>query len=128
MEKRDNLLGVEIENISKEFLKIPSEKEIQVIAHCDTDGITAATLMIKTLKGLDKKFTLKITKNLDEEFIRRLTLNKVTLFLDLASENLDQLKETGTSDIYIIDHKKIIQKYSRQYQNNKSRTPRQSTT
>ena len=79
-----NSLETEIHNVVERFLQLP-DKEIQVISHFDTDGITSATIMIQTLKKIDKKFSIIIVKNLEEQFIYDLQKNKITIFLDLAS-------------------------------------------
>ena len=43
-----------LEKVAKEFLEQSKDKPIRVISHHDTDGITSATIMIQTLKKLDK--------------------------------------------------------------------------
>jgi len=65
MEKRGNSLETEIKLMSKKFIEAIEKKDIQIISHFDTDGITSATIMIKTLKELDKRFSVKILKNLE---------------------------------------------------------------
>jgi len=65
--------------------------------------------MIKTLKKLDKTFSVKIVKNLDEQIIKNLSKNKVTVFLDLASNSLNYIKESGLENVFIIDHHEVIQ-------------------
>ena len=107
MEKR---LEEQIKKVSEEFLQASKNKEIYVVSHFDTDGITSAAIMIKTLKKLDKKFSLKIVKSLEEEFIYDLPKNKLILFLDLASGCMDYLAESNLQDIFIIDHHEIVQK------------------
>lgn len=103
-------LELKISEIASIFLEKTSNKEIQIISHFDTDGITSAAIIIQTLKNLDRRFNLKIIKNLDKEFIKNLQRNKVILFLDLASGSLDYIKETGLDEVFIIDHHEIIQK------------------
>ncbi len=109
MKKEGDSLEIEIKSIVEKFLEISKNKEIQIISHFDTDGITSATIMIKTLKELDKKFSVKIVKNLDEQFIYDLPKDKLTLFLDLASGSLNHLNKSGLKDVFIIDHHEIIQ-------------------
>src|SRR3989344_9525115 len=103
-------LELEIKRVALLFLEKTKEKEIQIISHFETDGIVSAAMMIQTLKELDKTFTLKIVKNLEENFIKNLAKNKITLFLDLASGNLDDIKEADLKDVFIIDHHEIAQK------------------
>ncbi len=109
MEKEGGLED-RIKTAAKRFLEQSENKEIQIISHYDTDGITSATIMIKCLKRLDKKFSLKIVKNLDKEFISKLPKEKVTLFLDLASNSLKEIEEAGLKNVFILDHHEITQK------------------
>jgi len=98
-----------IELIAKEFLKKIENKEIQIISHFDTDGITSAAIMIKTLKKLDKAFSVKIVKNLDEKTIQNLSRKKITIFLDLASNSLNYIKKSKLENVFIIDHHEVTQ-------------------
>jgi len=99
----------EIEKLSKEFLEESKDKPVRIISHHDTDGITSATIIAKTLKRLDKKFSIKIVKGLDDENLsRELKRNKkeVIIFTDLASSNLDHFQNLE-NPIFIIDHHEI---------------------
>jgi RecJ-like exonuclease len=107
MEKEE--LESKISIISKKFLEKIKEKDLYIISHFDTDGITSAAIMIKTLKKMDASFSVKILKRVEEGFIETLPKDKVILFLDLASGNLKELSESGIEDIFIIDHHEIIE-------------------
>lgn len=109
MEKEEKIIESEINLIAKKFLEKSQDKEIYLISHFDTDGITSATIMIQTLKKLDKRFSVKIIKSLEEQFIRDLPKNKLILFLDLASGSLNHFAESSLKDIFIIDHHEIDQ-------------------
>lgn len=109
MEKEQNLLTNEIKSIANDFLEKTKNKDIQIISHNDTDGITSAAIMIRTLKKLDKTFSVKIIKNLEESVIQNLDKNKITIFLDLASNGLDYIKKHNIQDVFIIDHHELIQ-------------------
>ena len=102
-------LESQIESISKEFMKKIEEKDIYVISHFDTDGITSAAIIIKTLKKLDKTFSVKILKRIEEGFISTIPKDKIILFLDLGSGNLNEIRESGLKDVFIIDHHEVIQ-------------------
>jgi len=108
MKKEEVSLEEKIKYVVKEFLEKSKDKEIQVISHFDTDGITSAAIMIQTLKKLDKRFSLKIVKSLEEQFIYDLPKNKLTLFLDLASGSLKYIEESRLEDVFIIDHHEVI--------------------
>jgi single-stranded-DNA-specific exonuclease len=99
----------EIDNFVKEFLEFSKDKPIRIISHHDTDGITSAAIMAKTLKRLDKKFSLRIVKGLDENIINQELSrqpNEVILFLDLASSNLDHFRNLD-QPVFILDHHEI---------------------
>ncbi|MEX0920807.1 MAG: DHH family phosphoesterase [Candidatus Pacearchaeota archaeon] len=98
-----------IKEVSENFLAKTKNKEIYLVSHFDTDGITSAAIMIKGLKRLDRKFSVKIVKSLEEKFIKNLPKDKVILFLDLASGALDYIKEGGFDEVFIIDHHEVDQ-------------------
>lgn len=102
-------LTSETKNVAKEFLEETKNEDIQVVSHFDTDGITSASIIVKALSRLDKKFSLKIIKSIDKEFIDKLDKNKTTLFVDLASGSLEDIKEAGIKKAYIIDHHQVAQ-------------------
>ncbi len=107
MKEVDEFILNEIKPSVKKFLEIPKEKEIQVISHFDTDGITSAAIMIQALKRRDSRFSLKIVKNLTKEFIKELNNKKPTIFLDLASGSLDTIREADFETVFIVDHHEI---------------------
>jgi len=108
--KKDNL-ELEIKNLVEKFLNHlnKEKKEIFLVSHFDTDGITSAAIMIQALKKLDKIFSVNIIKSLNKEFIENLPRDKTILFLDLASGSLNYLKDSEIENIFIIDHHDITQ-------------------
>jgi RecJ-like exonuclease len=107
--KEGSMLEVKIKFTAKNFLNQIKGENIQIISHFDTDGITSATIMLKTLKRLDQQFSLKIIKSLTKNFIESLDKNKITVFLDLASNSLNYLKNLNFKKVYIIDHHEITE-------------------
>jgi len=99
---------VEIENFAKLFLE-QIKNPIQVISHFDTDGITSAAIMSKTLERLNKQFSIKIIKQLTQEEIDLFPENKTILLLDLGSGSIESLAMTNKR-IFIIDHHEIRDK------------------
>lgn len=108
MQKRESDLEKGIKDAARKFLEIPKGKEILVISHFDTDGISSAAIMIQALKGLDRKFSVKILKGLDKDFIYKLEKNRPVIFLDLASGVLDHIREAGLKEVFIIDHHELV--------------------
>ena len=99
----------EIDQFAKEFLEASKNKPIRIISHYDTDGITSAAILIKTLERLDKKFSVKIVKSLDGDIIvKELTRQpkEIIIFSDLASGSLEYFKN-AKEPLFIIDHHEI---------------------
>src|SRR3990167_6841984 len=96
------------ETVSK-FLGASKNKEILVVSHFDTDGISSAAIMIQALKRVDRKFSVRILKRLEPEFISSLEKDKPVIFLDLASGMLNHIKDRGLQEVFIVDHHEIVQ-------------------
>ena len=77
----------EIEDFTIEFLKESKDRSIRIISHYETDGISSSAILIKTLKRLDKKFSICIIKELTKEF-----LDKARVYID-AHPDLKLRKE-----------------------------------
>lgn len=107
MRKGDEILEKEIKLFAEEFITNTKDKEVLVISHFDTDGITSAAMIINVFKKLDKKFSVRILKSLEEKTIKNLPKNKVILFLDLGSGSLDKINDTGINEVFIIDHHEV---------------------
>jgi len=97
-----------IDNFIKTFLEKSQNREIRIISHNDTDGITSAAIFTRTLERLDKTFSIKVVKQLEKEIIENLPKDKVIVFLDLGSNNLNDLKKIK-NNVFIIDHHEITQ-------------------
>ncbi len=82
------------------------DKKITIISHYDTDGICSAAIMAKALERLDKNFSVKIIKQLEKEIIKNLPKDRILIFLDLGSGNLEHINKLKNI-IYIIDHHEI---------------------
>jgi len=95
-----------IEIAVEKFLEKIKDKNIKIISHHDTDGITSAAILAKTLKRLDKKFSIKIVKNLERDFVEGLSNDsELIIFLDLGSSLLDEISKL--KDAFVIDHHEI---------------------
>lgn len=106
------MLG-KINELAKEFLEISKSKPTRIISHHDTDGITSAAIISKTLQKLDRKFSVKIIKGIDEEIIKnelKRNNSETLFFTDLASSNLNYF-ENITSPVFILDHHELSEKY-----------------
>ncbi len=96
----------EVERFTKEFLKKIQDKKIHLVSHYDTDGITSAAILSKTLKRLNKQFSIKIIKQLDDGEITLFPEDRIIILLDLGSNNLNELSKLK-NEVFIIDHHEI---------------------
>ena len=99
----------QITNFANKFQELSDKKEIIVISHFDTEGITSAAIFGKLLKKLDKKFSFRIVKSLEPELIQSLPEGRVIVFLDLASGSLEYISKLSNL-VFIIDHHEISYK------------------
>jgi len=106
---KENSLKEDIKSAVTKFLGASKDKEILVVSHFDTDGISSAAIMTRCLQRLDRKFSVRILKRLDPEFIDGLEKNRFVIFLDLASGMLDKIAEKNLQEVFIIDHHEIVQ-------------------
>src|SRR3989344_1522840 len=96
-----------ISKVAKQFLEKTENKKIQVISHNDTDGITSASIITRALQRMNKEFSLRIVKQLDSEVFKEIPEDKVVLFLDLASNSFQYIKDLK-NPVFILDHHEII--------------------
>tara|TARA_B100001971_G_C18247356_1_gene575333 strand:+ start:1332 stop:2678 length:1347 start_codon:yes stop_codon:yes gene_type:complete len=99
----------ELTNFIKLFLNKTQDKQIILIGHFDTDGITSTAIMTETLKRLDLNFTTKILKQLTDEEIYNIPKDRVVIFTDLGSGSLEKLSKLK-NEIFIIDHHELSEK------------------
>lgn len=95
-----------IKKFAEDFALTSEHKNILVVSHFDTDGITSAAIMGRCLRKLDRRFSFNIIKSLDKEFVQNLPTNKVIIFLDLASGLLEEINKLS-QEIFIIDHHEL---------------------
>ena len=95
-----------IKEFSSEFVDKTKDKRIHIISHFDTDGITSAAIIVKTLERLGKHFSTKIIKILSQEEINNLPEDKIIIMTDLGSGSIEQLG-LSRKQIFIIDHHEI---------------------
>ncbi len=96
----------DLKQFSDKFLEQTADKKIQIISHFDTDGITSASIITKTLERLEKHFSTKILKGLTQEEIDEFPDDKLIFILDLGSGSIEELGKTN-KQIFILDHHEI---------------------
>lgn len=98
--------------MKQELVKLANEIKktnsvIRLISHLDTDGITSAAIISKTLSRENKKFCLSIVKQLSEEELELLKKEQYDFFIftDLGSGQLDNIiKFLSKKRVIILDH------------------------
>lgn len=101
-----------VEDFTKKLLEKTKNKKIHLLSHFDTDGITSATILSKTLRRLSKQFSVKILKQLDEEQIKLFPEDRVIILSDLGAGSLEILSKLK-NEIFIIDHHELTEKLSK---------------
>ncbi|MEM5866490.1 MAG: DHH family phosphoesterase [Candidatus Aenigmatarchaeota archaeon] len=97
----------ELERASNIFKSIVKCKKVKIFSHIDADGITSASILIKTLTRLGQNFELKFVKQLTRKFIENLKVgeNEIIVFSDLGSGQVDVLNNfLDKTQVFILDH------------------------
>ena len=80
---------------------------IRVVSHLDADGLSAASIVGRSLDQLGASFRIRIWKQLDEELLKELASegDSPIIFTDLGSGSLDTVKAMSSkSEVLILDH------------------------
>jgi len=86
------------------------DEPIRIISHLDSDGISSVSLLVLTLKYLNKKFIVSIIKQLTSKVLEELALEsyKNIIFLDLCSTHIEEINSIlKNKNIFVIDHHQI---------------------
>ncbi len=95
-----------IKQAADEFKRIKNGT-IRIISHLDADGICAASIMIKTLKGLNLNYSVSIVHQLSEEFLKEISDEDYNtyIFTDLGSGQIPLIKQyLKDKRIFVLDH------------------------
>jgi len=94
-----------------EFFKtFDNSKTIKLISHLDADGISAASLMVKLLNKLNKKYSLSIYPQVNSVILDEIAMDdyEYFIFTDLGSGQLPEIKEKlKGKKIIILDHHEL---------------------
>ena len=80
---------------------------IRIISNLDTDGITAAAILVSALKREGIKFSLSFVKQLSKGFLQSMKKEpyKTIIFADLGSSVISNIKKyLADKNIFILDH------------------------
>lgn len=88
-----------------EVIQEHQDDSIIIVSHMDADGISSAALMSLALDRLNIDHRVKFVRMLYQEVIDELELEKLTIFTDLGSSQLRNLRRKfKNNDIIIADH------------------------
>ena len=101
------LFWEKLQEAAKKFKQEIKDRHVRIFSQFDTDGITSAAIMVKTLLRLEKNFELKIFKQLNRFTVEEIKPNKgdILIFLDFGSGQLNLLKDFfETNLVFVLDH------------------------
>lgn len=103
----DNGLQSEIVRAAALFQSFDPVKPIKIISHLDADGITACSILIRTLMQESRKYSVSIVHQLDKEKLEAFALENYEyhMFTDLGSGSLAQIERSFKGKkVIILDH------------------------
>ncbi len=98
-----------VKKAAEEFKSIDKKESICVISHLDSDGISAASIILKMLHYEQRKYVLSIVSQLDREILEQISKEpyNVFIFSDMGSGNIDDIKKLFEGKkVVILDHHK----------------------
>jgi len=101
---------VALNRAAANFKQIDRSKSIKLVSNLDADGISAASIMIKTFERLNLSYSITILHQLKEENIRELAQDdyEYYVFCDLGSGQLRVLnKYFENKKLFVLDHHEI---------------------
>jgi len=101
----------EVERVAKIFKELIRKKHVRVYAQFDADGISSASIIIKTILRMGGNFELRVLKQLNSKTVNEITLNEgdLLIFLDMGSGQINLLKNViERTNVLIIDHHEPI--------------------
>ncbi len=88
-----------------ELIRRHRHSSIEIISHMDADGVSAAALMSKALDRLEIRHNVKFVRMLYQEVVEELDPADLTIFTDLGSSQLENLRgKFSGHDVIIADH------------------------
>lgn len=104
-----DLAGFEqrLREAAESFRKIDRAETIRVVSHLDSDGICAASLLLKVLGMENRKYSVSIVQQMDEKVAIELAGEdyKHFFFTDIGSGQLEAIeKHLNDRNLFILDH------------------------
>jgi single-stranded-DNA-specific exonuclease len=102
-----DLFKEDIKRAAQEFKKIDKKEVIRLVSHLDSDGISAASLMVKYLNNQCRKYSLSIIQQIKKEVLESLSREpyQYYIFTDLGSGALSEIENLfADKKVFILDH------------------------
>jgi len=99
-----------LKRATQDFKDIDKSKAVKLISNLDADGISAASIMVKTLERLNLAYSITILHQLKDENAKELAQenHKSYVFCDLGSGQLRALnKHFKDKRVFVLDHHEI---------------------
>jgi len=88
-----------------DLIKKHRRSSVEIVSHMDADGLCAAAILSKALDRLDVRHNVKFVRMLYREVVDDLDPADLTIFTDLGSSQLQNLKpKYQNHDVIIADH------------------------
>ncbi len=92
---------------AEKFREIDSAETLRVVSHLDSDGICAASLLLKVLGLENRKYSVSIVQQMDEKVAAELASEdyKYFFFTDIGSGQLEAIeKHLSDRKLFVLDH------------------------
>lgn len=102
-----DILKTEIRKNALIFEEMIKNNGVEIVARRCVDGATSAAMFTKALRELDVEFSVKFADKINSEVLGKLSKTKIILFLDIASEKINEVAAAELKDIFVLDHHDI---------------------
>ncbi|MBI2580546.1 DHH family phosphoesterase [Candidatus Woesearchaeota archaeon] len=102
---------------AEKFSQIDKSETIRLVSHLDADGLSSASIMVKTLLRENRKYCLSIVHQLTEEVATQLVAESYSyyVFTDLGTGQFDILKKNLSDNgksLFILDHHHLQKEFA----------------
>ncbi len=104
-----------IDNAASSFRSLIPKGPIRIISHLDSDGISAASILIRAFENEGLRYEISIIQQVSDEFLDKLSLegHDTVFFTDLGSAKTKEISEKLPGrKIFILDHHEIKENHS----------------
>ncbi|NQV08339.1 DHH family phosphoesterase [Candidatus Woesearchaeota archaeon] len=96
-----------VSTAAEKFKQLDENETVRIISHYDADGISSASILVKLMNLLKRKYALSIVQQLNKQVLKELSNEeyKIYIFSDLGSGQYEFIKEIlKDRSIFILDH------------------------